>query len=387
MHAEIPEILNDLRAGKMIILTDDEDRENEGDMVLPAQFATAEAITFMLSVARGYMCLSLTESDCDRLDLEPQAAVNTSARGTPFTVSIDGHPKHGFTTGVSAPERARCIQMAIDDTYAVDDFVRPGHINPLRSRDGGVLVRTGQTEGSVDLCRLAGLYPAAVIIETMRDDGEMARLPDLEHLARQHDLKITSVAKIIEYRLKHDPIVKRLDPVNGTMIRTPEGEFRLFAFESVVDALPHVVLTTGDVGVMDGAAVLEQTEPTLVRMHRRNLLGDIFGERSEDGTSTAAQLRASMRAIQEEGRGAVVYLRQEVAEDDLARRLISIRRPGADDPRDPAIAPMEQRDVGVGCQILRQLGISRLRLLTNAPKHRSLDAFGLEVVEHVPIEV
>src|SRR4051812_6615009 len=173
----IPEVLDQLKTGRMVILTDDESRENEGDLVIPAQFITPEAITFMLSVARGYMCLSLTEADCDRLDLHPQGPVNTSARGTPFTVSIDGHPRHGFTTGVSARERARTILMAIDPASTPGDFVRPGHINPLRSRDGGVLVRTGQTEGSLDLCRLAGLHASAVIIEIMRDDGEMARMP------------------------------------------------------------------------------------------------------------------------------------------------------------------------------------------------------------------
>ena len=232
MFSPIPDILDDLRAGKMVILTDDEHRENEGDLILPAQFVTPEAITFMLSVARGYLCLSLTEADCDRLDLTPQAAVNTSARGTPFTVSIDGHPKHGFTTGVSARERARTIRMVIDPASKPEDFVRPGHINPLRSRNGGVLVRTGQTEGSLDLCRLAGLYPAAAIIEIMRDDGEMARVPDLEKLCERHGLKMCSVAQIIEYRLARESLVRRLEPVRGTPIQTDFRPFTAIAYES-----------------------------------------------------------------------------------------------------------------------------------------------------------
>lgn len=399
MFSPLPEILADLRAGRMIVLTDDERRENEGDLVLPAQFASPEAITFMLSVARGYLCLALTGADCDRLDLHPQAAVNSTARGTAFTVSIDGHPRHGFTTGVSARERARTIQLAIDPASRPHDFVRPGHINPLRSRDGGVLVRTGQTEGSVDLCRLAGLYPAAVIIEIMRDDGEMARLPDLIDLCRRHSLRMCSVAQIIEHRLARESLVRRLEPVRGTPIRTRFGDFTLFAFESLVDPLPQVALTVGGVGdLQPSGAVVESADPTLVRMHRRNLLGDVFGdlESSPDGPS-ADVLHASMRMIQRAGRGAVVYLRQEGAGDGLEQRLQSIRRnPAHADSDAPDLAspaglganavPMSQRDFGVGGQILRALGLRRLRLITNRQTDRpGLDAFGLEVVERVPI--
>ena len=310
----------------MIVLTDDEDRENEGDLVLPAQFVSPEAITFMLSAARGYMCLSLTGADCDRLELTPQAPVNTSVRGTPFTVSIDGHPRHGFTTGVSAVERARCIQMAIDPRSAPEDFVRPGHINPLRSRDGGVLVRTGQTEGSIDLCRMAGLHPAAIIIEIMRDDGQMARLPDLEAFCEKHGVRMCSVAQVIEHRLERETLVRRIEPRAGTPIETPEGEFRLIAYESMVDPLPHLALTVGGIGVPDDAGVVPEVhEPTLVRVHRRQLLGDVFGELgSSGGASTSSILHASMRAIQEAGRGVVVYLRPEGVGDDLAQRLLAI---------------------------------------------------------------
>jgi len=374
MLSPIPELLDDLRAGKMVILVDDEDRENEGDLVLPAQFATPEAITFMLSVARGYMCLSLTEADCDRLDLHPQAVINTSVRGTPMTVSIDGHPKHGFTTGVSAGERARSIQMAIDPSSAPEDFVRPGHINPLRSRDGGVLVRTGQTEGSLDLCRLAGLTPAAVIIEIMRDDGEMARMGDLETLAEEHGLKIGSVAQIIEHRLSGQPLVRRLEPASGATIETAEGPFTLYRFESVVDRLPHLALTFGGVG----APGSHSDEPTLVRMHRRDIMGDVFG-----AGATAGALNSSLRAIREAGRGAVVYLRPD-ADGGEGAELVN-PPPEEVDPDAPKI-PTPMRQYGVGGQILRDLGLSRLRLLTSNPKNLpGLEAFDLEIVEQIPL--
>ncbi len=391
----------------MVVLTDDEDRENEGDLILPAQFVTPEAITFMLSVARGYMCLSLTSADCDRLDLHAQAPVNTSARGTPFTVSIDGHPRHGFTTGVSARERAKTILMAIDPDSRPGDFVRPGHINPLRSRDGGVLVRTGQTEGSLDLCRLAGLKPAAIIIEMMRDDGEMARLPDLVAIAKKHDLKLCSVAQIIQHRLASESLVKRVDPASGTTIRTREGEFNLIAFESVVDPLPHIALTTGGVGMPGGASRSE--EATLVRMHRESILGDIFGDAaSSPEGSTGETLRASMRAIQRAGRGAIVYLRTEGvpidaaggragAHAELEQRLRRLRRGGFErgaesldlthpDGLGAQAVPMHQRDFGIGVQVLRDLGLRRLRLLSDHERALPmLDAFGLEIVERVPV--
>jgi 3,4-dihydroxy 2-butanone 4-phosphate synthase/GTP cyclohydrolase II len=401
--APIPEILEDLRAGKMVVLTDDENRENEGDLVMPAQFVTPEAVNFALRVARGYLCLSLTPQDCDRLDLHPQSTVNTSVRGTPFTVSVDGHPKHGFTTGVSAAERAKTIRMMIDPAYGPEDFVRPGHINPLRAREGGVLVRTGQTEGSIDLCRLAGLHPSAIIIEIMRDDGEMARVPDLVKLCAQHNLKMCSVAQVIEWRLARESLVKRLDPRAGVPISTEFGDFTLIAYDSVVDALPHIALTVGGVGALDGKGnVVESSEPTLVRMHRRDLLGDIFGLLEGQSGSTSETLRASMRMIQNEGRGAIVYLRPEGAPDELpgdgslSQRLQRIRR-GAYDPDSADLAhpcspagaamPMHNREFGIGSQILRDLGLSKLRLITNHPKALpGIEAFGLEVVEQVHID-
>ncbi|MCA3004169.1 MAG: 3,4-dihydroxy-2-butanone-4-phosphate synthase [Planctomycetaceae bacterium] len=409
--APIPEILDELRAGRMVVLTDDEDRENEGDLVLPAQFVTPEAITFMLTVARGYLCVSLTEADCDRLDLHPQSSTNTTVRGTAFTVSLDLHPKHGGTTGVSAKERARCIAMLTDPAFGKDDFVRPGHINPLRSRNGGVLVRTGQTEGSLDLCRLAGLHPAAVIIEVMRDDGEMARLPDLQQLCARHNLKMCSVAQIISHRLARESLVRRLPPVSGTPVRTPMGTFNLVAFESMVDPLPHLALCVGDVGAVDAAGrAIENPAPALVRMHRRHTLGDIFSvlDASSAGP-TSDTLRASMQMIQQAGRGALVYLRPEGGAGNaptdgptaaleslintLRHRHAPVPDPDTPDlvarlPADHAMAgvPRHMREFGIGVQILRQLGLRSVRLISN---HRTelpgLDAFGLEIAEYVPV--
>ncbi|MCC6285867.1 MAG: 3,4-dihydroxy-2-butanone-4-phosphate synthase [Phycisphaerales bacterium] len=388
--SSIPEILDELRAGRMIVLTDDEHRENEGDLVLPAQFISPEAVTFMLSQALGYMCLALTEADCDRLQLHPQGATNTSARGTAFTISLDLHPRFGGTTGVSAKERAKCIQMAIDPAFGPGDFVRPGHVNPLRSRDGGVLVRTGQTEGSVDLCRLAGLVPAAAIIEIMKPDGEMARVPDLERFCARHGLKMCSVAQIIEHRLARESLVRRLEPRAGTLLRTAHGEFTLHVYESLVDPQPHLALTIGGVGALDDSGrAIEHGAPTLVRVHRRHVLGDIFDdlEASPDGP-TSAVLHAAMRRIAREGRGAIVYLRPEGAGDAAQARAgarglvetIRVPRPGRGSDTPDLGAMQANREVGVGCQILRDLGLHDLILLTNHPKAMpGLDAFGLTV--------
>ncbi|MEM9066461.1 MAG: 3,4-dihydroxy-2-butanone-4-phosphate synthase [Planctomycetota bacterium] len=383
----VPEILDELRAGRIVVLTDDERRENEGDLVIAADFATPEALTFMLSVGRGYMCLCLTESDCERLALTPQTPVNTSVRGTPLTVTIDGHPKHGFTTGVSAHERAKGIKLAIDPTSGPNDFVRPGHINPLRSRDGGVLVRIGQTEGTVDLCRLAGLTPAGVLIEVMRDDGEMARVPDLIELCKAHSLKMCSVAQIIEYRLQRQSMLTRLDPASGTTIRTPEGEFNLIAFQSPVDPLPHLALTVGGVGDLDAdGAVIERDEPTLVRVHRRDLLGDVFGDLDASGSgATGDTLRAALRQVQQAGRGAVVYLRPQGGSGSLRERLTRASSHSDEDTPRETLAP-GMVEYGTGSQILRSLGLRKLRLLTNsATEYPQLDAFGLQIVGREPI--
>jgi 3,4-dihydroxy 2-butanone 4-phosphate synthase / GTP cyclohydrolase II len=390
----IPEILEDLRAGKLIILVDDEGRENEGDFVCAAEKVTPEIINFMTRVGGGYLCVALSGEDCDRLELSPQVAANTSVRGTPFTVSVDGHPRHGVGTGVSAFDRARTIDLLIDPTTMPEDFVRPGHINPLRARDGGVLVRTGQTEGSVDLARLAGLHPSAAIIEIVREDGNMARLPDLEVLAARHGIRICSVEQVIEYRLAREALVARIEPRIGTPIETPHGRFNLIAYQSTIDPLPHLALTVGGVGTLDDHGnVIASDEPALVRVHRRDLLGDIFDESTNP---SGESLRASLRMIQREGRGALVYVRPEGIGDDLRARLQQIRRPAHDDINAPDLTRMEgvagkaqpadARELGIGSQILRDLGLSRLRLLTNHPRpFPGLHGFGLDVVEHVPI--
>ncbi|MGV6814968.1 MAG: 3,4-dihydroxy-2-butanone-4-phosphate synthase [Phycisphaerales bacterium] len=389
--ATIEEILEDLRDGKMVILTDDEDRENEGDFVLPAQFVTPEAVAFMLSVARGYMCLSLTEADCDRLELTPQSLVNTSVRATPFTVAIDGHPKHGLTTGVSAQDRTKTIQLAIDPNTDASDFVRPGHINPLRSRDGGVLVRIGQTEGSLDLCRLAGLKPAAIIIEIMRDDGEMARVPDLVKLCKEHNIKMCSVKQIIEHRLSQSSIIERMDPISGTKIQTPQGEFNLIAFKSLVDPMPHLALTVGDVGQLDEYHnPIASDEPTLVRVHKRDLLGDIFHQQGTtssggDDNSSGDTLTKSMQMIQDAGRGAIVYLRPHGIGDALSQVLT---RPTDQDNADKPVQSVSPTmiEYGTGSQILRGLGISNLKLITNSnAAYPHLESFGLTISERVKI--
>jgi 3,4-dihydroxy 2-butanone 4-phosphate synthase/GTP cyclohydrolase II len=385
----IDEILAELRAGRMVVLTDDEDRENEGDLVLPAQFANAASIGFMLKEARGYLCLSLTEADCQRLDLRPQSETNTSVRGTPFTVAIDGHPRHGLTTGVSAAERAKTIRLAIDPDSTPGDFVRPGHINPLRARDGGVLVRIGQTEGSIDLCRLAGLTPAAVIIEILRDDGAMARVPDLIEFNKTHNLKMCSIKQIIEYRLSRERFVERLDPKAGTRIDTAHGPFNLVAFRSITDPLPHLALTLGGVGDLDASgAVVEQIEPTLVRVHRRDLLGDIFAA-THDGRNTRATLDSAMAQIQEAGRGAIVYLRPSGGLDTPDERMMlnnRLTRPF--DSRDEDSPTKSQAagalEYGTGSQIVRALGINQMRLLTNSDAdYPQLEAFGLSITERV----
>jgi 3,4-dihydroxy 2-butanone 4-phosphate synthase / GTP cyclohydrolase II len=393
--APIEDILADLRAGKVVILVDDESRENEGDFVCAAEKVTPAIINFMTRVGGGYLCVALTGEDCERLDLSPQVAANTSMRGTPFTISIDGHPRHGVGTGVSAFDRARTIELLIDPTTTPDDFVRPGHINPLRARDGGVLVRTGQTEGSVDLARLAGLHPSAAIIEIVREDGRMARLPDLEALAALHGLNICSVEQIIEHRLAREALVERIEPRTGTPIETPHGRFNLIAYQSAIDPLPHLALTCGNIGALDDHGnVIATDEPVLVRVHRRDLLGDIFDEAT---SPTGELLRACLCMIQQEGRGVLAYLRPEGIGDDLRARLQRIRRPTLDDVNAPDLTrpdgvggraqPVDARELGIGSQILRDLGLSRLRLLTNHPRPwPGLHGFGLEVVENVAID-
>ena len=384
----IEDVLQDLRAGRMVVVTDDESRENEGDLILPAQFVSPQAIMFMLKEATGYMFVSLPEADCDRLDLHGQSAVNTSARGTPLTVSVDGHPKHGLTTGVSAHERAKTIQMLIDPTTEPGDFVRPGHINPLRSRDGGVLVRVGHTEGIVDLCRLAGLNPGCVGIEMVAPDGHMRRVPDLAKFCHEHNLKMCSIKQIIEYRLATSKIVERLDPIAGTTIQTPQGAFNLIAFRSPSDPMPHLALTVGDVGTLDEYHnPIPNAEPTLVRVHKRDLLGDIFNElgSSSTGNSSGDTLRKSMQMIQNDGRGAIVYLRPHGVGDALTDRLSRPHQHNQEDSVIEALSP-EMVEYGTGSQILRALGISNLKLITNSgASYPHLESFGLAITERVKV--
>jgi len=389
--APIPEILEDLRAGRIVVLVDDEQRENEGDFVCAAERITPATLNFMTRIGGGYLCVSLDGETCDRLDLAPQAALNTSVRGTPFTVSVDGHPRHGVGTGISAADRVRTIQLLVDAKSRPDDFVRPGHINPLRARDGGVLVRTGQTEGSVDLCRLAGLSPAAAIIEVVREDGEMARVPDLEKLCAAHGLRMCSVEQVIEWRLARERLIERMDPIAGAEIRTPEGPFQLFAWRSSIDALPHLALTAGGIGVPDAdGRIPEIDEPVLVRMHRREILGDVFGVTFNGGDPGQETVRQSLRAIRAAGRGALVYLRSEGSGFDLPDRIQRIQRRAGDDVNVPDLLspdgigarsqPMDLRQFGIGGQILRDLGLRRLRLLSNHPRAMpGLHGFGLEV--------
>src|SRR3982751_2898119 len=304
--APIPEVLEDLKAGKPIVLVDDEDRENEGDLVYAAERVTPEAINFMVKQARGVVCLALTADRCDKLHLHAQVERNTAQLGTAFTVTVDAHPKFGVSTGVSARDRSTTIQVAIAEDAQPQDLLRPGHINPLRARDGGVLVRAGQTEGSVDLARLAGMKPAAVICEIMRDDGEMARRPELEEFSRKHGLKMCTIAELISFRLKREQFVKRIESVT---LPTRWGTFRLHAYQSAVDPQPHLALCKGGVGELDvEGKVIVQEEPVLVRVHSECLTGDIFGSAKCD---CGPQLDSAMKMIEAIGKGVLVYLRQE----------------------------------------------------------------------------
>ncbi|MAE67647.1 MAG: 3,4-dihydroxy-2-butanone-4-phosphate synthase [Phycisphaeraceae bacterium] len=388
----IPEILDDLRHGKMIVLVDDEHRENEGDLVCAAQFADAKTINFMLREARGMLCVALAGEICDRLELGPQSAVNTAPLGTAYTITVDAHRRFGIATGVSAADRATTIGVLVDGASVPSDLARPGHVNPLRARDGGVLVRAGQTEGSVDLCRLAGLEPGGVIIEVMNDDGSMARQGDLEKLCARHELKMCSVADVIQYRLERQKLIER---IAETDIETETGPFRLIAYDSFVDPYPHVALVCGDLGRADEGLTVETTEPVLVRMHRQNLLGDVFNCVDRP---TGRTLATAMRRIQEEGCGALVYLRHENPETDLLQRLQTPRlpddrgrrvaRPGLSEGLGGAgrKSPVDMGAYGIGAQILRDLGILKLRLLTDHPfRPAALSGFGLEICEFLPM--
>jgi len=385
--APIPEILEDLKAGKMVVLLDDEDRENEGDIVMAAQFVTPEAINFIVTHARGVVCLALETSRCDKLNLHPQADKNTAQLGTAFTVTVDAHPRFGVSTGVSARDRATTIQVAIAEDCQPHDLLRPGHINPLRARDGGVLVRAGQTEGSVDLARIAGLKPAAVICEIMREDGEMARRPELEIFCQKHHLKMGTVADLISYRLKREQFVRRIETVS---LPTTWGQFTLHAYQSVLDPEPHLALCKGGVGDLgrDGKPIIHD-EPVLVRVHSECLTGDIFGSGRCD---CGSQLATAMTMIEQAGKGALIYLRQEGRGIGLANKLhaYALQEKGLDtvEANESLGLPVDKRDYGIGSQILRDLGLRKIRILTNNPrKIYGIEGYGLQIVEAVPIRI
>jgi 3,4-dihydroxy 2-butanone 4-phosphate synthase/GTP cyclohydrolase II len=383
----IPEILDEIKAGRPIVLMDDEDRENEGDLVYAAEKVTPEAINFMVKEGRGLVCLALTAEQCDKLRLHSQTEVNTASLGTAFTVTVDAHKRFGVTTGVSAKDRAKTIQVAIADDVQPQDLLRPGHIMPLRAREGGVLVRAGQTEGSVDLARMAGMKPAGVICEIMREDGEMARRPDLEVFCARHKIKMCTIAEMISYRMKREQFVKRIESVT---MPTPWGTFRLFAYQSAVDVQPHLALCKGGIGEKDDEGkVAVQEEPVLVRVHSECLTGDIFAsERCDCGP----QLHNAMKMIEAAGKGVLVYLRQEGRGIGLANKLhaYALQEKGLDtvDANLQLGLPVDKRDYGIGSQILRDLGLRKVRIMTNNPKKiYGIEGYGLTVVEEVPIRI
>lgn len=370
----IEEAIEDFRKGEFVVVVDDEDRENEGDLIIAAELITPEKVNFMLKHARGVLCAPITISRCKELDLPHQVTTNTSILGTPFTITID--KLEGCTTGVSAADRAATIRALADPNSRPETFGRPGHINPLYAQDKGVLRRAGHTEASIDLARLAGLYPAAALMEIMNEDGTMARLSELRRMADEFGLKLISIADLIAYRLKHETLVEKGVEVD---MPTEHGHFRLIPFRQKSNGLEHIALIKGE---------FKEDEPVLVRVHSSCATGDIFGSMRCD---CGEQLHKAMEIIEKEGKGAIIYLNQEGRGIGLMEKMkaYKLQEEGMDtvDANICLGHEADERDYGVGAQILREIGIHKMRLLTNNPVKRvGLEAYGLEITENVPIE-
>ena len=375
MVGNIESAIEDIKEGRMIILVDDEDRENEGDVMIAAEKVDSEAINFMAKYARGLICLSLTPERVEELKLPMMVSDNKSRFQTAFTVSIEA--RCGVSTGISAADRATTVLTAIDDRTKPEDLVSPGHIFPLRAREGGVLVRSGQTEGSVDLVRLAGLKPAAVICEIMNEDGTMARMPDLEIFATRHDLKIITIADIIKYRMQNESLVRRVATV--TLPTEYGGTFTAIAYENDIDSHHHLALVKGEIHPQD---------EVLVRVHSQCLTGDVFGSKRCD---CGDQLHKAMAMVNEEGRGVIVYMRQEGRGIGLTNKLraYGLQENGKDtvEANEELGFKADLRDYGIGAQILVDLGVRKIRLMTNNPrKIIGLEGYGIKVVDRIPIE-